>query len=37
MAFEAIFLFEAHIQQGRYLTGGTLPGLLEERKLNISK
>ena len=38
MVFRVLFLFEIHIQQRLYLTGGTLPRvLLEERKLNISK
>ena len=38
VVFRVLFLFESHIQQRRYLTGGTLPGvLLEEIKLNVSK
>ena len=38
MVFRVLFLFKVHIQQGWFLTGETLPGvLLKERKLNISK
>ena len=37
MVFRVLFLFEVHIQQRLYLTGGNSSwSVLEERKLNIS-